>query len=249
MRPYPSQPSKLSDTSFTLHEARNVHTGRLAVAYGLVMAMTSAAASSVPRHMSASTRRSRPRRGVLVLASAAAGGGGGPSARRALFDDGDELKSVAVEPYGHVEDFMSAPAVAVNLSVTCAELTGVLERFTGVPVVDDGGAVVGVVTSKDYVSCVASGPDGGFPTVGALMTSPAITVRPHAPCAFAAALMLQNGVHRLPVVDASGSLVGVVSRSDILAPLMRMGAELGETDPLLRHVQHDLADVHPADEH
>jgi CBS domain-containing protein len=48
------------------------------------------------------------------------------------------------------------------------------------------------------------------------MTSPAITVAPEAHCKDAAALLVRHRISALPVVDADGSLVGLVSEADLL---------------------------------
>ncbi|ENN84667.1 hypothetical protein RHSP_68990 [Rhizobium freirei PRF 81] len=52
--------------------------------------------------------------------------------------------------------------------------------------------------------------------VHAIMTSPAITVRPETSIADAAKTMLDNHVSGLPVVDAAGKLVGIVSEGDFI---------------------------------
>lgn len=54
-----------------------------------------------------------------------------------------------------------------------------------------------------------------------LMTTPAITIDPREDLAHAARLMRRHGVKRLPVVDAYGRLLGIVSRSDLLKPFLR----------------------------
>jgi CBS domain-containing protein len=48
------------------------------------------------------------------------------------------------------------------------------------------------------------------------MTSPAITVTPETHCKDAAALLVRHRISALPVVDASGRLVGLVSEADLL---------------------------------
>ncbi|MFT3999838.1 MAG: CBS domain-containing protein [Rhizobium sp.] len=52
--------------------------------------------------------------------------------------------------------------------------------------------------------------------VHAIMTSPAIAVRPETPIADAAKTMLDNHISGLPVVDAAGRLVGIVSEGDLI---------------------------------
>ena len=59
-----------------------------------------------------------------------------------------------------------------------------------------------------------------------LMTSPAVTVAREAPAALAARIMRENSVKRLPVTDAHGKLVGIVSRSDLLTAFLRPDDEI-----------------------
>ncbi len=104
------------------------------------------------------------------------------------------------------------------------------------PVVDEEGRVVGIVTNGDLVR------RGGLPVrlellqtfdtpevhaqlarlaeprreVREVMTSPAVTVRPEMDVRHVAELMLRHRLKRLPVVDGAGRLVGIVSRVDLL---------------------------------
>lgn len=59
-----------------------------------------------------------------------------------------------------------------------------------------------------------------------LMSSPAVTVSPAMPVALAARIMRENRVKRLPVTDAHGALVGIVSRSDLLTAFLRPDDEI-----------------------
>ena len=52
------------------------------------------------------------------------------------------------------------------------------------------------------------------------MSTPPIVVREKARIGEAAALMLARNIHRLPVVDREGRLIGIVSRTDIFRPLL-----------------------------
>jgi CBS-domain-containing membrane protein len=54
-------------------------------------------------------------------------------------------------------------------------------------------------------------------TAGDLMTAPAITISPDATVEQAARLMYDRRVKRLPVVNASRRLLGIISRVDVLA--------------------------------
>jgi CBS domain-containing protein len=120
-----------------------------------------------------------------------------------------------------------------------------LERgISGLPVVDDEGRVVGVVSEGDIVSKERGveqgighthhwlfGPDEEealkreASTAAEAMTSPAILVEPQRPVAEAARLMVERSVNRLPVVS-EGRLVGIVSRADLVRAFVRSDEEL-----------------------
>jgi hypothetical protein len=91
--------------------------------------------------------------------------------------------------------------------------------FSGVPVVDEGGKPIGVVSLADIVrhhsqSKVAS--DEARSTVGDIMTDISITLGEGALVSQAAALMALERIHRVPVVDRTGQVVGVLSSLDVL---------------------------------
>ena len=71
-------------------------------------------------------------------------------------------------------------------------------------------------------------------SAAALMTGPAVTIAPDAGLAAAAALMVGCAVAHLPVVDTAGRLVGIVSRTDLLAPYLR--PDLDIQDEITREV-------------
>jgi CBS domain-containing protein len=86
-----------------------------------------------------------------------------------------------------------------------------------VPVVDAANVVVGVITDRDL--CMASYTQGRPLTeiaVGSAMARSVKTCRADDPIGNALATMQQHQVHRLPVVDARGALVGVLSTNDVV---------------------------------
>lgn len=86
-----------------------------------------------------------------------------------------------------------------------------------VPVVDGANTCVGVVTDRDV--CMASHFQGaaiaGIPVVAVMVQEP-VTCRPDDSLAHAMDLLIEHQVHRLPVVDSQGVLLGVLSTSDVL---------------------------------
>jgi CBS domain-containing protein len=85
-----------------------------------------------------------------------------------------------------------------------------------VPVVDDMAKAVGMITDRDV--CMAAhfqgAPLAAVP-VGAVMATDLAVCHPEDTVATVAAMMRARQVRRLPVVDADGRLVGVVSLADV----------------------------------
>ena len=87
-----------------------------------------------------------------------------------------------------------------------------------VPVVDDAGQIVGVITDRDI--CIACATRRRLPeqlTAGEVMhAQPIHTTRPDDPVEIGLMAMQQFRVRRLPVVASDGTLCGVVSMNDII---------------------------------
>jgi CBS domain-containing protein len=85
-----------------------------------------------------------------------------------------------------------------------------------IPVVDAQGMPLGVITDRDItVRIVAEGRDIKAATAGDAMSSPAQTVREDSSLKDAVCLMEASKIRRVPVVDASGKLSGIVSIADL----------------------------------
>jgi CBS domain-containing protein len=92
--------------------------------------------------------------------------------------------------------------------------------ISAVPVVDTADHVLGVVSEADLLL------PAGARTATELMTSPAVTVAAGASIGEAARVMHERRVKRLPVVDAEGRLLGIVSRRDLLSVFLRSDRDL-----------------------
>jgi CBS domain-containing protein len=76
---------------------------------------------------------------------------------------------------------------------------------------------VGVLTDRDIaIGVVALGADAGKISVEGVMPAEVVCVRDSDGLGRAVALMRAQGVRRLPVIDAGGALVGVLSADDVL---------------------------------
>jgi CBS domain-containing protein len=139
---------------------------------------------------------------------------------------------------------MTEGVLSVTPGASLREAATVLveHRVSGLPVVDDMGEVVGVLSETDIVMKASGGTEhSGYlawffdsdltgekvaaETVGQAMSSPAVTITPDRTVHEAARNMIEERVNRLPVVR-DGKLVGILTRSDIVRAFTRTDAEL-----------------------
>ena len=84
------------------------------------------------------------------------------------------------------------------------------------PVVDDG-ELVGVVTDRDmYMALATRNEHAAWLKVGAVMTRNVVTGKADDDLTTALQRMGEARVHRLPIVEADGSLVGILSMNDVV---------------------------------
>jgi CBS domain-containing protein len=145
-----------------------------------------------------------------------------------------------------VSDVMTTSVVTVDRITPYQQIVRLLaeHKISGVPVLMMGRAVAGVITESDLLAAQdktvrEARLNARFPkrwrlrrprldslSAGALMTTPAITIHPNATIQGAARLMNTHHVRRLPVVDSKGTLVGIVSRRDLLSVFLRPDADI-----------------------
>ena len=143
-----------------------------------------------------------------------------------------------------VRDVMTTQVVAVRKDASFKEMIARMRaaRISAFPVVDQGGKVVGVVSEADMLNkeadqAASPGTIAGLlhfrfhekaagVTAGELMTSPAVTIGPDAPVTEAARVMRDRRVKRLPVVNGTGHLIGVISRADVLSVFTRADTDI-----------------------
>lgn len=142
-------------------------------------------------------------------------------------------------------DIMTREVITIRPDASVEDLARLLEerRISGVPVLDDTGAVVGVVTQSDLLQ---RSRDLDLPPalnildlhlfletpshfqrrlekllgdkVKDVMTPNPITVAPHTSVQEIARLMSSRGVHTLPVLEGK-NLVGIVGKLDLIRGL------------------------------
>ncbi|WP_020658884.1 CBS domain-containing protein [Amycolatopsis benzoatilytica] len=120
-------------------------------------------------------------------------------------------------------DIMTRPVIRVGADTTVREAIALLTEncVAALPVVDDANQVIGIFTEADALAGVLTGePVGADQQVRAVMTAPVEAVGLDADVSDIAARMLVDRLRSVPVVD-EGGLAGIVSRRDLLRPLVR----------------------------
>lgn len=148
-----------------------------------------------------------------------------------------------------VRDVMSRSVVSVrpDTPLKAAARMMVERGISGVPVVDDMGSVVGVLSEADFVikqrgaesirhrplaRFIGDSPEAELEyakvvaeRVGTAMTSPAVVIEADSELRQAAAIMVDRSTNRLPVVEGT-KLVGIVTRADIMRAYLRSDDDL-----------------------
>jgi CBS domain-containing protein len=135
-----------------------------------------------------------------------------------------------------VKDLMTTQVVTVGPATPFKEIVARLaeQRVSAVPVVDDAGLVLGVVSEADLLLKEEfPDPDQDIPlfwtkrrrlerekaagsTARDLMSVALVSISPDATVAEAARRIHRANIKRLPVIGEGGRLVGIISRSDLL---------------------------------
>ena len=165
-------------------------------------------------------------------------------------------------------DIMTTDVVSVRPDATVFEAATLLTRHhvSGIPVVDDSGAVVGILSEGDLLHRVETGTGkpqrswlGEFlhstrklaseylkenaVKVSDLMTSNVIYVSPQAELSEIADLLERHHIKRVPVLD-QGKLVGIVSRANLIRALASAAqpdpAAVASDEAIQREVLHAL---------
>lgn len=135
-----------------------------------------------------------------------------------------------------VRAVMTEKVVTVKEDTEIKEAARLLSdnRISGMPVVDDSGIVIGVVTEADILASagikrerrfidvlkhlfgepIPSGKRGQY--VKDIMMSPAITTDAETDIKDVAKILDEKRIKRLPVIDNEGRLIGIISRADII---------------------------------
>ncbi|SHK07866.1 CBS domain-containing protein [Anaerobranca californiensis DSM 14826] len=140
-----------------------------------------------------------------------------------------------------VKDVMTKEVYTVNSKATLRDVAYLLavHGVGGFPVVDDRGTLIGIITDKEvykpkeqisldndlllgsllnlrnpqrFISELADSAD--LPVISVMISNP-ITIQENASIKEAMQVLYENNIGRLPVVNESGYLVGIITKGDI----------------------------------
>jgi CBS domain-containing protein len=155
-----------------------------------------------------------------------------------------------------VADVMTAPVVTADRLTPYQEIIRLLaeHQISGLPVIEMGWQVVGVISESDLLAAEDTAarqarreptigqrmrfrrPGRPRLTAGELMTTPPITISPEVTVPAAVRVMNMHHLSRLPVTGTDDTLIGIVTRRDLLSVFLRPDADIvREVRQLLEH--------------
>ncbi len=146
---------------------------------------------------------------------------------------------------------MTTPVVTIAEHSSYEEAARVLHdhHISGAPVVDDDGRVIGMISEKDLFRVLYPFEKSFYEhpelylnfemrenkieeirrdPITPFLTKRVLSIVPETPILKAGGLMLARGIHRLPVINETGILVGIVSRRDIFGRILASHLDLVE---------------------
>ncbi|NJF25549.1 IMP dehydrogenase [Thermococcus sp. Bubb.Bath] len=141
----------------------------------------------------------------MAVAMARGGGLGVIHRNMSIEEQAEQVKRAKRAERFIVEDvIIIKPDESLDYALFLMERNGV----DGLPVVDDSGRVVGIITKKDIAAKQGA-------KVSEVMTGEVITVPETVTAEEAVQIMFDHMIDRLPVVDSEGRLVGLITMSDL----------------------------------
>jgi len=128
-----------------------------------------------------------------------------------------------------VRDWMSSPVVVVDPDSSVSHAMTLMRRrnvHSVIVAISDMNPSYGIVTTTDIsIKIVAAGRNPAETTVRDVMSGPLITGSPDWTLMECSQIMERYKFHHLPIADENGSLVGLISATDIFMSVEEQGWE------------------------
>jgi len=117
----------------------------------------------------------------------------------------------------NARDIMGRPVVAAAKTTTVRDVAiqMLMGGFSGMPVTERDGTILGIVTERDIIHAIRAGKRVETTTVEEIMTTEVVTVDVDATVDEVMKILDTKRILRVPVTE-DGKLVGVISRPDVL---------------------------------
>ena len=148
--------------------------------------------------------------GKMAVAMAREGGIGVIHRNMTVAEQAAEVQKVKRSQSGMITDPVTLPPTA---SLNDAEALMHRFKFSGVPITDDTGRLVGILTNRDIRFC--QGADFERPISDFMTSERLITARVGTTLDEAKAVLQQYRIEKLPLVDHEGRLAGLITVKDI----------------------------------
>ena len=127
----------------------------------------------------------------------------------------------------NAHDLMSPQVIVAKENTNAEQISArlIAGEFNGVPVVDDNGAVVGIVTAIDILKAIQGGKKLNAMLARDIMTPNPSTIKRDTPLEEIIRILVEKEIVLVPVVedDNNNKLIGVVARLDILREKLNDG--------------------------
>lgn len=129
-----------------------------------------------------------------------------------------------------VEDYMTIRTATMNFKNSVLDIAKKMlaENISSIPITDDEGGIIGILTERDMIKIIANElPPGGISAMS-LMSFPTVKVKKNAPIEEAAKIMATKKLRHLIVEDTYGKdVVGIITVTD-LARYLKQKSRTGE---------------------
>ena len=148
--------------------------------------------------------------GRMAIAMARCGGIGVIHRYMSIADQASEVQKVKRSQSGMITDPVTLPPTAL-----LHEAEALMNRFkfSGVPITDDEGQLVGILTNRDIRFC--EGPDFDRPVTDFMTSDRLVTAAVGTSLDEAKLLLQAHRIEKLPLVDGAGCLAGLITVKDI----------------------------------
>jgi IMP dehydrogenase len=123
-----------------------------------------------------------------------------------------EKQAAQVKRVKRAENVMIFDPITINLDATVAEAMNLMSEYKigGIPVIDKAGILKGIVTNRDLRF-----ENNGSRKITEVMTTNLITTNHQTNLEAAARILQKHKIEKLPMIDDSGKLIGLITYKDI----------------------------------